>query len=77
MPALWLEVLEGENPTQAHPVLVTRDPRILDAVADALRSRVAEGAEIARAARGSTALEDLLRGGDGEEEGGGDGGESP
>lgn len=70
---IWIEVMTGPSPETARPVLVSRDPRILEAVAEALRSRVAEGAEIARAARGSTALEQLLGDGDGEEEAGTDG----
>lgn len=43
--AVYLEIVEGETPESAHPVLVTRDPEIVRAVADALRARVAEAAD--------------------------------
>lgn len=39
--AVYLEIIEGESPEAARPVLVTRDPEILRAVADALHRRVA------------------------------------
>lgn len=43
--AVYLEILEGKSPETAQPVLVTRDPEILQAVADALRARVTQAAD--------------------------------
>lgn len=63
---MYLALMEGADPTTTRPVLITRDPELLEAFAEALESRVREGRANGSAHR---ALE-LVR-----EESEGDGGE--
>lgn len=60
---MYLALMEGEDPANTRPVLMTRDEVLLEAFADALEERIREGASGESAGR--RALE-LIHGEEGE-----------
>lgn len=54
---LYLSLLDGESPDTARSILVTRDPVILTALAEALKERVRQGASAMDAKRALTLVQ--------------------
>lgn len=51
MPKIYLTLMTGRDPEETRPILITRDPTLLRAFADAVRDRVQEGLAGPRAER--------------------------
>lgn len=51
MPEIYLSLMTGRSPEDTRPILITRDPALLRAFADAVRQRVEEGLDDGEARR--------------------------
>lgn len=71
---MYLALMEGEDPETTRPVLMTRDPTVLRALADALATRLQDAAESNERNRAAADVLDLVRDDAGGDQGGaGDG----